>query len=269
MEYVKIIHDEKEVKWFFDNVMPPLKETEVYFISLSARNKYLTDEERKFYDLGRTEMFEETIIRKKEWGNFIKHLRRFECDNRGYTTKNNIPIPAKSIVCYFNINPSDSFKALSGFQDIIQEYYTEMGVLLSEPNRKTENFFNRLNKIDNNLMTMYQQATGTKHYMDIDFDFEKGKDQSIIEPVSGFLEENSLNRYFWLDTKSGYHLLLDRTQIKFNPNKIIEFCFKQVAEANKKNVKEIVINKNEMIPLPGTLQGLYPVKVLNKGENYV
>lgn len=264
MEYVKIIHDEKELKWFFDNVMPPLKETEVYFISLSARNKYLTEEERKHYELGRTEMFEKSIIRRKEWDRFIRLIRKFECDTRGYTTKNHMPIPAKSLVCYLNVNPSDSFKALSNFQGLIHEYYTEMSALLTQPNRNTENFFNRINKIDNNLMTMYQQATGTRHYMDIDFDFEE-KQPHIIEPITDYLKDKGIEEHYWIDTKSGYHLLINRNQLKFNPNDIIKFCFKQIGEESKDGVKEITLNKNEMIPLPGTYQGQYPVKVLNKG----
>ena len=48
----------------FASMLAPLNMDEVYFISLSARNKYLTQEERDEYSLGRTEMFAREIITK-------------------------------------------------------------------------------------------------------------------------------------------------------------------------------------------------------------
>lgn len=261
---VKIISDEKELKWFFDNVMPPLKETEVYFLSLSARNKYLTEEEREFYALGRTEMFQKTLVREKDWDRFIRTIRKFECDERGYTTKNNKPIPSKTMVCYYNINPSDSFKALASFQEVVSEYNRE-AISLLVSGGKRENFLNRLNKIDNNLLTAYQQATGTRHYIDFDFDLEN-KSESYINDMSEVLEEKGINKYFWIDTRSGYHLLVDKTQMKFNPNDIIIRGVEMVSKKNMGEVGEIIYNKNSMIPLPGTYQGGHPVTVLNKGD---
>jgi hypothetical protein len=166
-KYIQLI--ESEVKWFFDHVMPPLTDTECYFLSLSARNKYLSAEEREELQLGRTEMFEKRLVRKKEWSRFIRTLRKMECDERGYTTKNNSPIPSKALVCYININPSDTLKALSAFQSLINEYQVEIASIAFGGGKK-DNLANRLNKIDNNLMTCYQQATGTRHWIDFDFD---------------------------------------------------------------------------------------------------
>lgn len=262
-KFTKIISDETELKWFFENVMPPLKETEVYFLSLSARNKYLTEEERRFYDLGRTEMFAKTIVRERNWERFIRTIRKLECDERGYTTKSNMPMPSKSIVCYMNINPSDTFKVVKGFQDLINEYNCEIASLLVKGG-DSSNFFNRLNKIDNNLMTLYQQSTGTKHYVDFDFDLES-KSMSYVKEVSDYLDNRNINRYFWVDTHSGYHLLIDKNQIKFNPNDIISFGIEAANRKLSGEVGEIIYNKNSMIPTPGTFQGEYPVSIINKG----
>ena len=60
-KYVNLIADVDELKWFYDNVLPNLKQAEVYFLSLSGRNKYLTDEEKQYYQLGRNEMFENQL----------------------------------------------------------------------------------------------------------------------------------------------------------------------------------------------------------------
>lgn len=265
MSFVKLIHDEEELKWFFDNVLPPLKETECYFISLSARNKYLTEEEREVFALGRTEMFNKTLIRKKEWNRFIRTIRKFECDERGYTTRNSSPIPSKSMVCYININPSDTLKAISEFQKLLNEYQVEIASI-AFGNGKKDNLANRINKIDNNLMTCYQQATGTKHWIDFDFDIEKHEE--IIKLVNKELAKRNVTRYIWLDTKSGYHLLLDKNQVKFDPFNftatIEETLWEQSDLFTEDGISEIIYNKNVMIPLPGTLQGDHPVTILKE-----
>lgn len=83
LKYVKLIHDEEELKWFFDNILPELKPTETYFLSLSARSKYLTEEEKVSLELGYTEMFAKTIVRKRNWERFLRTVRKLECDERG------------------------------------------------------------------------------------------------------------------------------------------------------------------------------------------
>jgi hypothetical protein len=260
---VKIVHDEAELRWFFEAVMPPLAPTEVYFLSLSARNKYLTAEERTATGLGRTEMFAKTIVRSRNWELFIRSLRKLECDERGYTTKFNLPIPAKTMVCYLNINPSSTLGAMGGYQKIINEYTIEMAALAFGKG-DAGNFAARLNKLDNNMMTCYQQATGTKHYVDIDMDVPAGYDRT---EVSAFLMSKGLTKFWWVKTHSGFHLLLDRKQLSFNPQDVCEVAAAALCEQydiDKLEKVEIIINKNAMIPLPGTLQGGLPVVVLNK-----
>ncbi len=263
-EFTKIVYDEDEVKWFFENVLPELSPTEVYFLSLSARNKYLSKSEREFYEFGRTEMFQKTVVRKRNWEKFIRSIYKLECNEKGYTTKNNLPIPQKTIVCYININPSDTLVALKKFSDLLNEYNLEMASLLHKGGDK-ENFFNRLNKIDNNLLTYYQQATGTKHYIDIDIDL-KNKDERIIQEISSYVESRGITRYFWIDTRSGYHLLVKKEEVKFNINEVSNYAL-AFATSNgifNPETDEIIVNKNAMIPVPGTLQGGYQVRILNK-----
>lgn len=263
-EYIKIVYDEEELKWFFDNVLPELSPTEVYFISLSARNKYLSKKEREFYALGRTEMFQKTIVRKREWEKFKRTVYKFECNEKGYTTKNDMPIPQKTMVCYININPSDTLVALKNFSDLLNEYNLEMASLLQSGGNK-ENFFNRLNKVDNNLLTYYQQATGKKHYIDIDFDLTM-KNEGFINEISNYIESRGISTYFWLDTHSGYHLLVKKEEVKFNIQEVSNYAV-SFATSNgffNPDTDEVIVNKNAMIPVPGTLAGNYPIKILNK-----
>lgn len=45
---MNLIHDKEMFNNFTQNVMLPLQDGEVYFLSLSARNKYLTAEEGSY-----------------------------------------------------------------------------------------------------------------------------------------------------------------------------------------------------------------------------
>ena len=268
MNHVKLIGDLEELKWFYDNVLPPLAPLEVYFLSLSARNKYLTEEERKILELGRTEMFAKTIVRERTWERFVRTIRKLECSEEGYTTKNNSPIPSKCMVCYLNINPSNTIKALYEFQKVYNEYMMELAEVAVKK-RDSENIMNRLNKIDNNMLTAYQQATGTRHYIDIDFDINKVCKLHEWTTISDLLKSWGITKYYWIDTKSGYHLLISKDQIKRDPNKMAQtfegIYLDQCRLANIDPGKyEIIKNDNGMIPLPGCYQADHIVRVLNK-----
>ena len=269
--YYNLIYDIDELKYFYENILPPLKSTEVYFVSLSARNKYLTNEEREYLDLGRTEMFCKNIVRKREWDRFKRTIRKFECHKEGYTTRNGFSIPEKCMVCYVNINPSSTPRAIAEFKKVLSEYEIELSSIALEGRQNSNNIAERLNKLDNSLMTAYQQSMGTKHWIDIDLDVEKQFKPYENQVIKDYMQKKGLKTYYWIDTKSGYHLLIRRDELKFNPEELTSFCIEeeykkywinQVRIPEDNMDYEIVVNKNYMIPMPGTLQGGYPVSVI-------
>jgi len=107
------IWSEEELKKFI-NLLPNLEEGNIYFLSLSARKKYLTEEEREFFDLGRTEMFGRRLTSKENYIKTVKELDDFACN---YTTRNEKIIPGKSLVFYANINPSSGLQAAEMFNN--------------------------------------------------------------------------------------------------------------------------------------------------------
>lgn len=255
----KIIYDEKQLKEFFDVVLPPLQNTEVYFVSMSARNKYLTEEEKKFYGLGRTEMFERRIVRYRKWDRFLRTIRKFETNKGSYLTKNGINIPQHCIICYININPSDTLKSYKEFNKIMNEYMYELSEC-SINNRDKQDIINRINKMDTLLMNCYQKNKSKKYWIDIDFDIKKD-DYDIVETFLKDLEEEKI-LYHVIDTHSGYHVLLNRQTITYDFNKSLEKCRDLGYDKYKDTKWEIDKNDNEMIPLPGTIQGNYEVRLL-------
>ena len=53
-EYYKIVSDENEVKWFYDHMLRDLKPGETWMMCLGARDKKLSEEERKKDGVKRT-----------------------------------------------------------------------------------------------------------------------------------------------------------------------------------------------------------------------
>jgi len=272
------IQDENELRFFFDNIMPQLEDFEVYFCSLSCRKKYLSPDEREKLHITRAEMFDRKIIREKDWHRFLRTIRKYEVSEGGYLSKNGLPVPGHSLTIYFNINPSNSLKALKEFNSKINDWQFE---LLAG---NSESYSKKFNKLDVEIMNCYQRNRGTKHWMDIDFDVPKEFNAPVL--LKEFLDNKKL-RYYWIDTKSGYHLLIDRKTLTFNPEdicqtgqrKLGEYYYDKFSTKNHEysdmelhnmiihkvyKENEIVNNRNEMIPLPGTLQGGYPVRVVKE-----
>ena len=263
-EYHSFIHDVEELKYFYDNILQPLEKNEIYFLSLSARNKYLSTEEREELGLGRTEMFERTIIRERTWEKFLKKVRSYERNKESFLTKKGFAIPSKCITIYFNVNPSNVLKAYNEFSKTMNDYFMELGMNASKGG-DIDNISDRIKKMDVLLMNCFQKNAGTKHYIDIDFDIPKTEIRIVELFLNDVKSRNPETKYFVIDTKSGFHVLLERNSIRYNFNESIGKAMQYAVDLGldeKDDHFEIVNNKNLMIPLPGTLQGGYPVRVI-------
>jgi len=250
----ELIYDANHLKEFI-NILPDLGDLDVYFVSLSCRNKYLTEEERAIYELGRTEMFGQQIARSKD--KLYRNIRRYESHPEAYTTKNGSVIPNKAMVCYLNIDTSSSLKAYKEFSGKINENMIELAhkAMLGQSIKETAKY---LNKLDKTLMDCYQRAAETKKFIDIDFDIPKDK----FGIVQGFLNEMKSHGVtcYVIDTHGGWHVLIDREFLKFNYNKSVEAANIIAKEILGDAKFEIVVNNNRMVPVPGTLQAGHPVK---------
>jgi len=270
----QLLRSEEELEWFYENVMPPLNNHEVYFLSLSARKKLLTDFEKQTIQLGRTEMFERRIVRTKEWNRLYRTVRKFEANWGAYTSKRGSNIPNHAIVVYVNINPSDVLKAYKEFNQTMNEYMYEL-VQCAAEKRSTDNILYRIKKQDTLLMNCYQKNRGTKHWMDFDFDIPRSP--KILSILYLFVEEikEHKGKAYIVETQGGYHILVSMdTEFnqQFNPpvltkkyGEAIARYISQGACAKIENLGyEVIHNKNAMIPLPGTVHNGTLVKILNK-----
>ena len=253
---INLIYDEEELKRFISLLPDKSSEDEAYFISLSARNKYLTDEERKIYELGRTEMLAQNIVSNKE--SLMRHYKRFCCMEGGYTTKNGKSIPDKTLVCYTNLFTSSGIKALQEFNEANNNIIFEMAIAGSNGNDITGSL-KAISKSNKRLIDCYQRNKGTSKWIDVDFDIPKDSDFLNVFRTE-MLNKCKELEYFIIETKSGYHFCFNRKTVKFNYTELVYNLNDELSESGCGG--EIVINKNLMVPTAGTLQGGFPVRII-------
>ena len=228
----------------FVNLLPDLKTDEVWFVSLSARKKYISEELAKQINLNRAEMFNRHIIRSVE--KFPHIIERLSGD--GYYTKDGLVYPDKSLVTYFNVNPTSMIRAYSKFTQKVTELLAELSL---KEGPIAEHTTRQIRKLDVLFMNQVQQCRATKNFIDIDVDT---KDAKVLATLLDELKMMDCKHHVVV-THGGYHVLLDRKTIGFNYHEIVAKC-------DGMTDKEVIVNPNEMIPLPGTMQGDHLVTLL-------
>ena len=245
-----LIVDERQFNSFVYDVLPDLADGEVYFVSLSARNKYLTEEERQCYLLGRTEMFLRTIVRSKD--QFRHKMRELGASLDGRRTKSGYCFPEKAIVVYVNINPSNMVKASTELAKTLVGMQNDLLTGMLNDKQPSMNGFLRLDRL---AMDSIQKATGRRVFLDIDLDSTNVDDVRLLQNSLGDLP------FHVVQTHGGYHFLVYREHLN-NSNVKLHEVVKQLDNQLKPLGKECVFNGNGMIPLPGTLQAGKLVKLL-------
>lgn len=263
-DHYSFIHDENEILQFlrfaeYENYMAPY---EVLFISLSARNKYLSDEEKEEYQLGRNEMFAHKLIRAPDYSSFIKTLRTFETSFGSYLTKNGKSIPPHIINVYLNINPSNMIEAVHEFVKNVNDVDNE--ILSSFSKKVFEEKILFYSNADRKLLTEIQKSRSKKMFLDYDFDFKEG---ITIDEVYPFVKEKFISplrrfgvKILPIKTRSGMHLLLRTSSMKGFDKVNNPSVFLEEVKKNKHLFEEVIINNNAMIPLPGTNEYTYIIK---------
>lgn len=273
MELYKFLEDEKELKWFFDNVIIPPKDTEEYCFCTSARNKKLTDEEKEYFHLGRAEMLETNTVRSKDFDfeRFKRAILKFEVNKEAIVTKSNLPYPDKALVCYLYINPCDVLKVSHIIKERLLELDTEfINSALKLNERGVKETVDKVKHFIHKISRLYPTCPSTKHYLDFDMDIEEeylaDKKEKILPYIKGlFINNFGRKNFFIINTSGGYHIIVKKESFKkgFNPKKWCE----DIEHAKYPfKIKEFIFNTNGFIPCPGTLQYGNIVTVENKED---
>jgi hypothetical protein len=259
--YFKFLEDENELRWFYTYCIPILKEHECFYLSCSMRKKHLTKEQREL--VKHKEMFNVQVICKNEFEELIRNIKCCETDIECFFSKETKDWINNATMLYWNVNPVDSLRVLNNNIERLQEIKTELVYAALSKNEESMKYtWKRVRNSSFISKELYARNTGTKYWIDFDIDTEKEELQKkYLESHYFLLEKLGCGNFVEIETKGGFHILVKRSVIKFNPSEIVTQLSKIFDSA-----KEININNNAMIPLPGTLQSNFLVKVLNKDE---
>lgn len=235
-----LVYNTDEMEKFYQ-ILPPISEDLVYFVSLSARNKYLTKEEREKYGLKKTEMFCRTIIRHPNFENFYQKILELENHLRVMKTNSGLYFPKHALICYINLYTSSTIRATREYiKKISDKVFNEIGC--DYPDLKQFKYCDKL------WLSEVQKAKYHSPLLDIDFDVS---DYSVVkEFITKFNEKSKNNVKYLIETKGGWHIILRKQDIGFNFHSIVTDLNDRVGSE-----EEVQINKNNMVPLPGTFQG--------------
>ena len=242
----KFIYSEEEMHKFFDIILPPLTDNEVYFISLSARKKYLQEKSKSILD-GSSEMFERRLIEKKDWNLFLRTIKRYECNDGAYVSLEGEMYPNDAMIVYLNFNPCDVIKAYEEF--IMDSTKNMMSLALGRGS--SPDYFKR---IQHNLMTAMHHSRGTKHYVDLDVDFFEGtKNEESLQVILDVLREKNV-QFFVIHSHGGYHVLMKKDTVHFNYMEVMKDI-----QSKSTKIQDIMNNSQGMIGLPGTIMAGVPI----------
>jgi hypothetical protein len=291
MDTYKFIADINELEWFWKFGVPKLEPNEVYFMSTSARNKRLTEEEREYYKVGRSEMWHKEIVKEDDWGMFLKAIHRCEANKLAYLTKAGMPFPDKVLVLYWNINPTDAYKSMLDHIDGLIRVQRELSdSVLKNSQAGIASAWKNIRASHTTGQSVFARSFGTRTWVDIDCDMENWDNpigHKQLNYVRSWLESHKITQgnYMVIHTAGGLHFLI-RTEVlpllgrelKSNP---VESIIKTITDYFTLHfindgttvvktgiiVNEVVQNSNMMVGLPGTLQyGEHIIRVLNKED---
>ena len=218
----KIIQDEEVLKSFID-WLPVLQFGETYYCCLFARKKYAPEGSNLKSDKSQLKRFTAT----KDY--LFSKIKQLECEIGSYMT-DGVAIPQEALALYISPNPRSMDKAakqsLKLFAELVTKPYTGY-------NPHSE------------VLSEIQKASGTKHYMD--FDFDGVELQPVLNKVIGDDNINS-NALTVVKTRGGFHLLVEMNAITA---KYKNTWYKTLTSIEGCDVR----GTDNLLPIPGTSQG--------------
>lgn len=231
-----LIYDIDEIKDFAKRVLMNLEDDEVYILLLNARKKYCPTELSKSEEvLGRE------LIRENDLDKIIRKIKKISCTSGVYVDRNTLKeVHINCMALYCLIDPRSTLKGYGEFISNINKWIYES--FKGEPNLE---FYRRL---DTKLFSAIHKSRSRPLYRVIDVD---KKDENILDKVTLLLEGNI--RHI-METHGGYHITVDKN------NETGRIIYEKISG----HMEYIEILDEPMNPIPGTLQGGFPVKGIRR-----
>ena len=285
-----LIWSEVELNRFYNYIVNIDRNfTDVDFFCLASRKKYLTEEEKSEIKMGDTVMLCKTVLKEYDWDKFLSKIRQADAMAEFVLDSNNNYIPKKCFVMYMNVNHTNVTKAIKEFKETMAKWDADTMTLLEHGNdEKKRNICRQYKSASDGLLKAFQNPkNGDDKWVDIDCDIEG--DESHREDLAKMLINHFRNKFYTeflkggvpayiILTHGGLHFLMNK-EVMGNFNRQVsqthfredvknyiltpERLLNEIRELLKdEKSKEIVINQNKMVPIPGTIQGGFKVRML-------
>jgi len=234
---MSLIHSLKEVEEFTDRLFPEdLGRGEVIIFQLIARRKYWDALKRPQLSLAKK------IAHSRR--NFLMKL--LSVAESSYYTEELKQIPKEALALY--IVP---FKRnlITAVKSTVNDLVDSLSGLIDAKNLSLkEEAFGRIHKANQFLFSnLSKQSSYPCFLVDID-----KKDYSLFKEVISLFPEEFI--VLSLETRGGYHILIKKDETTY-----------RIISSELKKLKEVEVkNKNYSIPIAGTLQGGFPVRIINR-----
>jgi hypothetical protein len=229
----QIITDDNLLDEFISTFLKPCSPDETYYCCLFARSKYAKNEDG-------TNKFPHIKTDKNQLKRFLAtpntlklKIKQLEVPFGAYITKDGEPIPQEALALYITPNRRSQKKAM----------FKLMKRLIDIQESNGQGF-----NINAEAISAVQKSKSKTDWIDFDID-SKDIDISSIENVL------PLGTYKILETRGGYHIMIDRDKVKkSNAPKNWYILLGQMFEIDQSG--------DNMIPMVGTYQGGFTPKFI-------
>ena len=242
-QYKSFIYDLPTIKEFFETIMVPLENDEVFYMICQARKKY-SDK------IIKNPIVKRDLLESNDFERFTSKIQEFS-----------IILPLRKdvemtldrdiSVIYIDINPKSMFKAYKEFKekvdDQLEHYYLYKNVSIELFARKLRSHF---------LSAIARSIGPRKIYSLFDLDTQDTeKFQSLIDYIKG---KNLAHTVKWISkTKNGYHFIIQAD--KKEKSSLLEPFFRNKSDLELPEL-EIKDKGDTRTPICGTYQGGTPVE---------
>lgn len=226
MSRYKLIYNEELIKDFL-SVLPDESEDEIYYLSIFARKKYCPE---LIWSNDKTQLKRFTS-RKSD---IIKKIKQLEVDYGLYDLNGRI-VPQESLVIYIHPNPRSQLKAARHLMRKLTDIICD----------RSKGF-----NVHQEALSALQKSKSKGYFIDFDLDMDKG----LFDPEEMVYKHINRDAVTLIETRGGYHVLIEVKKIKDEYRKTFYQGLKQSSD----------VEGDCFIPIPGTIQGGFKVKVINK-----
>lgn len=229
-----VIVNADQVKRFI-NWLPEITDSETYYVSLFARKKYLSEEQKQSFRADKQQC--KRFVSPK--ARLFNKLQQLECPQGCYTSKDTV-VPQQALTTYISINPRSQTKALRTclprFADLIIGKQPHVNVYQE-------------------AMSALHQSKSVTNFVDMDIDGKTWDD--VLLQIQPNINANAVHM---LDTRGGIHLLID-------PNKV-NAEYKRSWWPKLSSIDGVDITGDNLIPIPGCVQGDYVPTLYSVDSNW-